>query len=91
MQRADKLEFEKGLSFKNRYRNADFDQYKEFQLSIDNDLHADRAKNHEIDLFVFVVSLCREDNKPCKSTLRMQSPRHTDRVRQAFVVKRKLE
>ncbi len=38
MQRADRAEkFLKGLSFwdkfKNRYRNVDFEQYKEFQLS----------------------------------------------------------
>lgn len=59
MQRAfDRVEkFLKGLSFwdkfKNRYRNADFEQYKEFQsIRHDNDLHADNKnvqKNHEID------------------------------------------
>ena len=59
MQRAfDRVEkFLKGLSFwdkfKNRYRNADFEQYKEFQsIRHDNDLHANNKnvqKNHEID------------------------------------------
>ncbi len=46
--RAEK--FLKGLSFwdkfKNRYRNVDFEQYKEFQsIRHDNDLHAAGNKN----------------------------------------------
>lgn len=59
MQRAfDKVEkFLKGLSFwdkfKRSYRNADFDQYQEFQsIRHDNDLHANNKNvrnNHEFD------------------------------------------
>lgn len=60
MQRAfDKVEkFLKGLSFwdkfKRSYRNADSEQYREFQsIRHDNDLHADNknVQNHEFDDF----------------------------------------